>query len=393
MDTRLVILALGLLAFTTAVANDVPITDVSTDINTENNDPEIWIEIWIGKSIDADATTSLWKDIIAELVNAKTSRPIKVMTPTANSDRIALKVDDPNAELGRQIGEKSLAVFVRLSGDLELVFDDGTTGAITPDRMKELSSRVNLEAADLAALEAVAAGQQRIYEDKIDVAREVDAEDSSRVDYALNFRLHQPVADTRLSFESRGRVSTNQENPLNQVALFLVGRTGVIEKRMGAPIFCSFHLEAGVVGTQTFDVASAAVDAGIDVLFPNFLDLTGGANRLGLKPVAGASIGYKRLSRDLDLFGKNRDCIEIRVELDYGIPVLEAYLLGVSSRAIFNDKAEGDNWFHRTSASLAYDLPPKDLKLLAKWEIGRNEFSSTEDSKVLLGLVADYLPF
>jgi len=389
-------LGLGLLVVATnARAIDVPITEVSTNINTANEDPEIWVEVWVDKTIDGDATTSrmVTDGISAELVNAATAASLGALTIGATDDRVTFKVDDPNADLAREIAAKSLALFVALSSDLTLVFEDGSTGAITPARMKELSSEIGLESEDAEALAAVARGQQRVYEDKIDFAREVDEEDSSKVDYALSFRLHQSIANLPLWFETRGRMSTNQDNPLNQVGFALVSRTGIREATVGEPIFYSFFLQAGVTGTQTFDTASAVVDAGIDVLLPNLLDLTGGANRLRLKPVANASFGYRRLSEDLELFGNDRDCLEFNVEIAYVVPILDKYSLDVNSRATFNDDAEGDSWFHQTAASLAYELPTEDVKVLAKWEIGRNGFSSEEDSKLLLGVLADYLPF
>ncbi len=393
---RYLVLTSFLVCFSSAQAANLRVTSVSADVNTID-EPALWITLST-EPLDFQATKDRYKSdgIVVELVDlGDDGKPATyAMLPGFNDGSIQFQVADPTAELAKRVAREDAAIYLIASADITVTLANQSNASLARDDLKMLTSSLSLSQDAVDAIIDVAQGRQRLYEDRIDFAREVDEDDSTRVDYAVSFELSQRVGRTPLAVETRGRLSTNAESPMNQVAVSLVGRTGIGTKSIaGADVFYSGFVDAGVVALQSFDVTAATVSVGVDLLLPNFIDLTSGANRLRLKPVVGASVGFKQLSEEIDVYGDENGFLEARFELAYTIPILEAYVLHVRSHAVFNDNVEGDDeWFHLTSASLSYALPGNNISILAKWELGRNEFVSEYDSEVLLGLLADFLP-
>ena len=375
----------------------VPVQKLVTGVNTAGSKPEISFNLLLDAPLDASRSSELWENEnlsdISDLRDAASQEIVAQLTLVALDKLIRFKVSDPKADLARRISNREILTYIHLSTDLPVIMQDGTRTKLTPAMVRELSAQISLSEARLAALEDVAHGRQRIYEDQLDLTREVGEADSLTAQYVLSYQLSQNIARTPLVIEATGRLSTDEDNPLNRLDFSLLGRTGVNRFDLGTPMFYSAYLSGSVFGTQTFENAAASIELGADVLFPNVVDLTGGANRLRLKPVVGVSLGYRRQFDDQELFDGEQNLFEIGYEAAYLIPVLEKYTLSFDSEGTYNEKAKGEAFFHTTSLALYYDLPPDDLKVLAKWEVGRNEFSYDQDNMVLLGVIADFLPF
>ena len=388
----LLFFAFVLFALPASADEEVLVQRLVTNVNTGAR-PEIWLELILDKPIDALKSSKKWRNVNASLRDAESLELLAELELSPNDTSIGFKTSDLSADLPRRIFKGEKLVYIDLSTDLPVIMEDGTTAKLTPAQVKELSAQISLSEARLTALEDVARGRQRIYENRLDLAREVGEDDSQTAQYALSYQLSQTIGRTPLVIEATGRLSTDEVNPLNRLEFSLLGRTGVNRLDLGAPVFWSAYLSAGVSGDQKFDASAATIELGADVLFPNFINLTAGANRLRLKPVVGVSLGYRRQFEGEELFDGKQNLFEIGYKAAYLIPVLTKYTLTLDSEGTYNEKAKGEAFFHTTALALYYDLPPEELKVLAKWEIGRNEFSFEQDSQVLLGIIADFLPF
>lgn len=358
--------------------------------------PELWFTITLRDSIDFAKTHQRYRETnepAFDLRDLATGQLISELGLGGKDDAIDLIATDPDASVAKMIFKGEVQVYIASSGDLPLFFQDGETGALTPAELKELSSQIGLEEGQVRALELVGRGQQRVLDNDISFSQHVGDEDSTRTEYVLNFQLGQPIGKTPLVFETKGRISTDEEHPLNQVELSLVGRTNPSQDEFGIRgLTWSGYLECAVLGNQTLDASGMRVSLGVEGLFPNFINLTGGANRLRLFPVMGVGVGYRRNFEDVAVFGEGREFLELLFNISYVIPVLGKYTLYLDGEATFNDDRVGDNWRHLSSITLAYDLPLEELRILASWETGSNEFTFEDDSRVLIGLLASYLP-
>jgi hypothetical protein len=395
----------GLLALPATAVLSAPIQEISiqklvTGVNTARQGA-IWFDLVLDQDqkVDAESLTAYVErsGIVADLRDAASEEMevVAALEVSANDNLISFAAQDPGADVARRIFKGEMSVYIDLSGDLPLILQDGTRARLTPAQVQKLSAQISIGEAELDALEHVATGQQRAYENRLDLAREVGEADSLTAEYALSYQLSQPIPallPLPLIAESRGRLGTDPDNPLNRLEFALVLAIPGVHRFGRSPVFGSAYFSAGVLGNQTLDSTAALIEVGGNLLLPNLVDLTGGANRLRLKPVVGASFGYRRQFQDQQLF-EERDSWEAGYESAYIIPILNKYTLALESEGSYNPRARGEEFFHTTSIALYYDLPAEELEVLAKWDIGRNRFSVEQDSRVMLGIIADFLPF
>jgi hypothetical protein len=81
-------------------------------------------------------------------------------------------------------------------------------------------------------------------------------------------------------------------------------------------------------------------------------------------------------------------------EAYYYIPVAEKFALIVEAEAFYSDNFKSGNKFRVFyNLSFGYDLPLKDLKVLFKVQGGENDVNNGRDTRALIGILMDFIPF
>lgn len=231
-------------------------------------------------------------------------------------------------------------------------------------------------------------------EDYFDLSREVNAGDSSASEFVLSFEKSESLVSKQLYYRGKGRLSSDSHSPLNQLN-FTIGYIWDENAKtsLDRPLLYNVLFEGTITGNQTLDTAVGKLRFAFEGLAPNLIDISGGSNRLRLKPVVKAGAGVVSHFRKLPLYDNAEVSFELFLNCYYYIPVLDEYAIIYEAEANYNKERKlNDGFTLKNSLTLAYDLPLSDLKALFKWETGKNEFLYKTESQILLGLLINYVP-
>lgn len=215
----------------------------------------------------------------------------------------------------------------------------------------------------------------------VDFARSINENDSTHFEYSVRFNLGGKlvsVFDIPFYFKAKGRVSTEKNNPLNQLETYIV---------YGLNQHISF--DGGVISTQTFDAYAYRLNVNFETLLPNFINLTFANNRLRLKPYLNLALALHKNEQENPLFENKDPQFLVAANFYYPVPIGKKYTFIYQADATWCDSFIKQKVLFNYQAALVYDTPLEDLKVLLKAESGKKLFYNKKDTKLLLGLLLD----
>ncbi|UCG61256.1 MAG: hypothetical protein JSV52_13185 [Candidatus Zixiibacteriota bacterium] len=396
---RLVLRVLAIVVSLSASACTVEIVGLDIKVNAKEV-TEIWFTFTLSEEIDDISSSDSMSDSTLDLKLRRESDDSVVVNFPEDClgfgvSSVTFKLVSPSRHLATYICSGEDSHYLEPAANIVVVTYDGSIDILTPDEVKSFSlSSIEMTERDCERLKRAQATDSDIYDFTLDLAREIKGDDSAETEYAITYSYRRPTAIPYVGFESAGRLSNNRYNPMNNIRFRLLANTrpktiSMAKKEFSGQLF----VEAGLSGNQTLDTSSAGVHFGLEAVTPNLVDLTGGENRMRLKPIVKLGGGYVRHFQNQPLFGGKRDTWELFIDLYYYIPVAKEFALIWEAHSRFSEDIElSDHWIWRQSVMFAYDLPLEDLKALVKWESGRNGFTIEKDSKLLIGLLMNYIP-
>ncbi len=370
----------------------------SIDVNTAD-EPQVWIQLTFSEPIDDGSTADLIASsgVLAVLRIGDDTDFREDLIIAVDSDTLFFVSTGSSGTLGNHIEriyDGRARAYVYLDRDIRVVLADGSLAVVRASDVRTFTEgKLELTQAQRDLLAETGISGRLTEDDRIDISREVDNEDSLSSEYVADFHFNQPIFESHFSLGIDGRLSTKKENPLNRMEIYLyrpLTRDSMFESRFVYDLF----LEASAKGTQTMDTAILSLKAGVTALTPNLVKLTMGANRLRLKPVFTLGLNYVRHLRKQAIYGHTSESFEATLNLFYYIPVADKFALIYIGEGSYNNKRRIDDRLNmRNSIAFAYDLPFEDLKAIFKWETGKNEFMTESESQALIGLLMNYINF
>ncbi len=368
------------------------------------DEPEIWLTVKFptGIGIDTRQTKALLKkdDFFYRVRSAKNNEALFERRATLNIyERGIAFIFSPTNKIIQLACDPNDSLYLSLKKDITVIFKDSSTCILSKESLKENSlSYLRLTSQQCNMLRE-STFQKRVK--WVNLAHEI-AEDDSLKEYVLTYRYVRSLAFIPHSlFSSKGRLSDKRYNPLNELEFAYVlswPLRGRVSKEVkdgkttsGFPTGRIFF-RMSLVSNQPMDTSLFKCQLGLKDLIPNFIDLTGGANRLYLKPLLEIGCEYLRHFQSQPLYGGKRDTWGSFMRLYYYIPVVRRYALIVDAEVEFSQDIYPDYWLWRYSVTFAYDLPFEELKTLIKYERGRNGFSLESNSLLMVGLFIDFVP-
>jgi hypothetical protein len=232
-----------------------------------------------------------------------------------------------------------------------------------------------------------------LYDNYIDLGTEVGTNDSEKTSYSMKFNYHSIYSSKAkwISWQAHGRISTKDNDPLNEFALYPIYLNQIFFPEKILPAY-ELSLLAGLESNQKFTMQRIIVTGSIQSIIPNLIDFTGGANRLRLKPVVkiGAKGLFEYQDKRLDQ-SKDNDG-EVIAELYYYIPVYKTYCVLIEGNAfnVFTGNNSGFGWKYKYDLTFGVEIPGTELKVIAKYSQGENDVNFIYDSQLLLGLMLDF---
>jgi len=377
------------------------ITGLELRVNTIDT-PEVWFELAVSGLIDSDSTTALLASEPLTLTLYRSSDDAILTT----SDHDCIQVPDDSLfslilkgssrELVSQLHTQELSAYLQLSHDLSIVLQDCTVIILTNEHLQLLClAATGLSKNEFDMIRRAQQGHHTMYEKSFDVSKEIANSDTTQSEYALTYTYRKSSGLPFAWLESSGRLSTDRYNPLNNLNFSCAVATTPVRLGIGRDTVSGrLSGEVKLLGNQPLDTSALGVSMGIDAAIPNLIDLTSGATRLRLRPIISFGIEYIRHFQRHDLYGCKEDTWAGYLDIYYYLPVGEklAVILEGTGRA-GKDLEVSDNIRWDQTTTLAYDLPLEDLKVLVKYVSGGDKLTLGEDRKLLMGLLANHLPF
>jgi len=286
--------------------------------------------------------------------------------------------------------------YIHIDGPLRVPLTDGDVIIISPEVMRQISqSRIIISDADEQMLVDARGGMAALYQNGIDFGTSVSRADSLQREYNLSFEYYdRPWSSAPWwAIHATGLISTESDNPYSRLDIYPVAvgsRSGLAN---GSP-FRTHELMAslGVQGDQSWRYQRAALDLNYSTLTPNLVNLTGGAHRLRLKPVITLGVQLWHEFNEDEAVGNDAGG-RVGGELYYYIPVMSRYsILLVGEFGLpfgkIKDKLDAPDSYGKLDITFGLEVI-EDLKLIAKYTVGQNDLTFTDDNQLLLGLTAD----
>jgi len=238
------------------------------------------------------------------------------------------------------------------------------------------------------------------YENKVDFGVNPE-KDSIKTNYVLSIRLQNAYnrknflqcdeASSKrkpLYWSLDTRLSTNFNDSLNYIKLYPVN---FLIEDFNKKIPYQLNIKIGHESNQSFINKRAAVDASINIITPNIINLsTAQSNRLRLKPVITAGLkGYYDYSNNISSFASGL----AHVDGYYYIPVFNNYAIIIEGTSFYDfsnernpDKEVQGNY----SVTLGAEIPKTGFKAMFKYTDGKTDINFKQGSVISLGLLMDF---
>lgn len=230
-----------------------------------------------------------------------------------------------------------------------------------------------------------------LYGNFIDAGAQVDTDDSSNSNYVFQFNYTTSLFYSKhFSLAASGRFSTKSNDPLSKFAFYPFYYNHLFFNKY-VPLQATAI--SGITGNQNFTVQKYSAGGEVQGIIPNFIDFTGGENRIRLKPILKLGMKWlKEYRNDVSnsQFGNDG---QIYTEFYYYIPVYKSYSVLFTGNAFnnFTGNTSGNGWLYQYNLTLGVELPVTGLNVIAKYSQGSNDVNYEYDSQLILGLIMDLL--
>lgn len=225
-----------------------------------------------------------------------------------------------------------------------------------------------------------------LYGNFIDAGAEVDTDDSSQSNYVMQFNYTAPLLFSKyLSIAASGRFSTKSNDPLSRFSVFPMYNYLYFNKAVPMQM----TLFSGIEGNQNFTTQMFSAGGGVQAIIPNFINFTGGENRIRLKPILKVGMKWLKEYRTEDRSEQLGNDGQIFCELYYYIPVYKSYSILLTGNTFnnFTGNTGGNGWLYQYNLTLGVELPVTGFNVIAKYSQGSNDVNYEYDSQLILGLM------
>lgn len=301
---------------------------------------------------------------------------------------------DLNRELIKEITDSENQYYLYCEKDIKIIIGNKTDTvkeriiSISPSELKSATLNKLIFSEEYFNLLLKKYGDASfLYGNFIDAGAQVETEDSSKSNYVFQFNYNTSLFSSRyFSLAASGRFSTNSNDPLGKFTFYPV-YFNYLKFNNIIPFQATF--QAGIEGSQNFTIQKMSVAGSLQAIIPNFIDFTGGENRLRLKPILKA--GLKDLWQYKNLQFPNSNDGQVFAEIYYYIPVFKIYSLLLQGITFnnFSGGNSGRGWLYQYNFTLGMEVPKVGFKVIAKYTQGSNDINYQYDSQLILGLLMD----
>lgn len=291
--------------------------------------------------------------------------------------------------------------YLFIDAPIRVPLTNGDFLIITPEALKAATlSEITLSEENRKRLLAKKGGAHTLYQNKIDFATRGDRADSTKREFVLTYSYFgTPLENLSWwAFAAKGYLSTNKQDPLTEIKIYPITIGHVYGLDAGQPLKTGeVRIWLGLDGNQSLRRSRLNASFYCTTLFPNFVNLSYGNDRLRLKPVVKLGIEVWDELEDGGIPGDRMTGGKIGGELYYYVPIMKNYSLLIEGEfgylfgADLKQKYGTPDFINRFDATLGYELPNADLKVIAKYSFGQNDINFERDDKLLLGLAIDIL--
>jgi hypothetical protein len=389
---RIIFLIIIFNAFLFSQENEI--ANSTADINAFGNPPSIDYTITFKNAIDFKRTLNELAQLKFSL-NRISDNAIVYGTQvkkTANDKAIKLILVVPNdstSGIVKEIFSQDFPTYISVSEDINIYMPgENNPFTITKDVLKELTfSSKTLTDDKMTMLLQYLNGNSLEIINNINFSKEVNNADSTLSEYILDFDVQKPLLSNILGlpifYELKGRLSTNNFNPLNILSAYVRYRYKD-----------NFFFEAGRTGPQKFTKNAVRVNLGYENVIPNLIDLTGGSPRFRLKPYIKFGASFEQNFYEENAFGKKGSNFLVFFEGYYYVPVLDKFALIFNANGNYSDKfITNDKFLFNYSITFGYETPLENLNVLFKVADGETEVNIGKDTIYSLGLLLNFIPY
>lgn len=297
--------------------------------------------------------------------------------------------DSSQTDIVKQIFSQDFPTYIEASEDINIYLPDmDNTITISKDQLKELTfSSKTLTDDKMEMLLQYLNGSSLEITNNINFSKEVNNKDTTSSEFILDFDIQKPLLSSLFSiplfYELKGRLSTNEHNPLDIFSAYIKYK----HKE-------NFFFEMGRIGPQKLNTNSFRINCGYENIIPNLIDLTGGNPRLRLKPFIKFGAAYQYNFYKENPFGNDSGNLLVFMNGYYYVPVLDRFALVFECEGTYSDKLITEEKFlFNYSLSFGYETPLENLKILFRVVDGKNEINLGEATVYSIGMLLDYIPF
>ena len=282
----------------------------------------------------------------------------------------------------------SKPIYFYMSDSLKLVLADRSTLVLTPAQIRDFTSQQALRLTQSQVDELLDAenGYMKVFNNKFDVGlRNAPSDTTDPMSY-IEFTFVQTLfkgAYTQFS----GLLTSNLNDDVANVRITPFAFR-IISKQ-------SFVVNTFMQSTLNGNEVRMGGSLFYNGLFPNFMNLTQGHNRLRPKPIVniGFNIGY--YSKSTEPLVEKKVIAEPFIDLEYYIPVQDKYTLYLQLHAFwrsnpgvlkFNKKNAGWHW----NLAVHYSVPGF-TKIIGKYSYGTDAFTKKTDNRLMFGFLVDFV--
>lgn len=236
------------------------------------------------------------------------------------------------------------------------------------------------------------------YENKVDFGVN-PGKDSIKTDYVLSVKLQNAYNKKNilkcnnsnminpLFWSIDARLSTNFSDSLNYIKFYPIN---FLIENFREKIPYQFNIKLGHESNQSFVNKRVAIDAAINIITPNVLNLTTAqSNRLRLKPVFTAGLkGYYDYSNNINSFLSGL----VHIDGYYYIPIFNNYAIifeGTSFYDFSKERNPKNKIQGNYSITLGAEIPKTGFKAMFKYTDGKTDINFKQGSIISIGLLID----
>lgn len=272
-----------------------------------------------------------------------------------------------------------------MSDSLHLLMEDEATLVLTPDQIAEFTSQQSLQLTQEQMDELLDAknGYLRVFNNHFDAGMRDAPNDTIDPSGYIDFTFAQALFKGAYAQVS-GLLTSNLDDNVANVRITPFALRRISTQSLVVNTFVQSTLNGNEVrlGGSIF----------YNGLFPNFVDLTQGHNRLRPKPLVniGFNIGY--YSKSAEVFVQKEAIAEPFIDLEYYIPVQNKYTVHLQLYAFLRSdpgkilKFNNDNANWHWNLSIHYSVK-NFTKVIGKYSYGTDSFTRETDNRLMLGFL------